>query len=134
MQSGAAQALTQILAGSDVAAADAPVFAAHASVRAVKSAWQSSGFEKIAQRPDAHKNSTSAYNALEAMLEKLGYSDVESDKVLVAMRALTRDRATGEARFEKVTFCEFCAHLAQLVGPPSLAQYYVNDAVRRAGV
>ena len=85
-------------------------------------------------RPAAHKNSTSAYNALEAMLEKLGYSDVESDKVLVAMRALTRDRVTGEARFEKVTFCEFCAHLAQLVGPPSLAQYYVNDAVRRAEV
>ena len=49
-KSDAAQALAQIIAGSDVADADAPVFAAHASVRAVKSAWQSSGFEKIAQR------------------------------------------------------------------------------------
>ena len=85
-------------------------------------------------RPGADKNSTSAYNALESMLEKLGYSDVEADRVLMALRALTRDRATGEARFEKVTFCEFVAHLAQLVGPPSLAQYYVGDSVRRSSV
>ena len=121
----AALALGKMMADFDVDPDAKVLLGAHASARACKQVWK-------ACKP-AGSDAASARRVLAEVLEKLGYCEAEASTVLEALECLTRDPASGLPSF-KVTFQEFCAHLAQLAGPPRLAIRFVADHVPLADV